>query len=976
MPIPQLSNKTKSPQNWRKKRIRRASTRYKTKASWQRKPIKRRQIKISKTTLREFFSKKNIIKWAVIVFLFFIFFMFITTLIVSRNLPNPNKLMDRKIAESTKIYDRTGEDILYEVHGSEKRTLVDLNDIPQFVKDATIAIEDKDFYKHGGFSIWAIFRTAVTNIIFGQKAGGSTLTQQFIKNAILTSEKKYSRKIKEIILAYKIEKKFSKDEIMQMYLNEIPYGSSAYGIEAASRHYFGKSVQDINLAEAAVLTALPQAPTKYSPYGQNKDLLINRQHLVLDQMVKQEYISKEEAIVAENTKLEFKERIDNITAPHFVMYIKEILAEEYGEKAVEQGGYKIITTLDLYKQEIAEKVIEEIGEKNAENYNASNAALVSIDPKTGQVVAMVGSRDYFNDDIDGQVNVTMAPRQPGSSFKPMVYTAAWQKGYTPDTMVYDVITNFSDNPSKPYEPHNYDDTEHGPVSLRQALQGSLNIASVKTLYLAGIKNVLKLAEALGYSTLSTKDTNRLGLSLVLGGGEVKLIDHTNAYGVLAREGLMHEPVFILKIEDKEGKVLEEWEETPPKRVLDSNIARITNSVLSDNSARAYIFGENNYLTLPNRPVAAKTGTTNDYRDAWTIGYTPSLVTGVWAGNNDNSKMNFGAGGSQVAAPIWNSYMRQILNNTPIEAFKQPSYDPEIRPILRGEGFAEKKVKIDKASGLLATEYTPDSYIVENVYVQTHSLLYYIDKDQPQNFYPKNTEKDPQFDRWESRVKEWIVKKQEQDENFVVDTPPSEYDNIHIPANLPVFSVDLKNNQLVKDQYLSINLKASSPRGIDKAKYYINDNLFTISSSFPFGLNRSLNILPNGIYKLGIMVCDDIDNCSKKDFNINLQLEDNNKQAKIIASWASPADGINLEKDSSIELKINLINPENVSVIRFYYSANDNPQLIENKYSIDETIEGILWKTKSIAPGVYELYAEADNWQGQTAITDKIEIKIE
>ncbi|RLC39057.1 penicillin-binding protein, partial [Candidatus Falkowbacteria bacterium] len=544
-----------------------------------------------------------------------------------RDIADISKLTDRQLVESTKIFDRTGEELLYEIHGDIKRTEVKLNEIPDYIKWATIAMEDKNFYKHKGISLWAIFRGVVVETIrSGRAQGGSTLTQQFVKNAILTPERKIVRKFKEWILSYRIEKQFTKDEILEMYLNEIPYGSTSYGVEAASERYFGKNIQDISLAEAALLAALPQAPSRYSPYGPNRDLLIGRQQYILDLMVEQDYITQEDADVAKAYEFEFKPPETNIKAPHFVMYVKEILSEKYGEKMIEQGGLKIYTTLDLYKQEIAEEVIREQAEKNEKNYEATNAALVSIDPKTGQILAMVGSRDYFDDEIDGQVNITTSKRQPGSSLKPVVYATAFMKGYTPDTILYDVVTNFSNNETEPYEPHNYDDQEHGPVTVRKALAGSLNIPAVKAIYLAGVDSVLDVTGALGYTTLNDRD--RFGLSLVLGGGEVKLLEHTNAYGAFAREGILYPISAILKIEDKEGKLLEEFK-AEEKKALDPKIARLINNILSDNGARAYAFGASNWLTLGSRPVAAKTGTTNDYRDAWTIGYTPSIVTGVW-----------------------------------------------------------------------------------------------------------------------------------------------------------------------------------------------------------------------------------------------------------------------------------------------------------------------------------------------------------
>ena len=790
----------------------------------------------------------------------------VTVAWLSRGLPDPNRLIDRQIAQSTKIYDRTGETILYEIHGDEKRTLVSLDEIPDYVKWATIAVEDKDFYNHGGFSLWAMFRTAVTNVLFGKKAGGSTLTQQFIKNAVLSPEKTYTRKIKELILAYKVEEKFSKDEILQMYLNEIPYGSTAYGVEAASQRYFGKSVKDVNLAEAAILAALPQAPSRYSPYGSNKETLINRQHYILDLLRDQGRVPEAKTEAAKQYQLEFKKQNeDNITAPHFVMYIKELLAEKYGEKAIEQDGLKIYTTLDLYKQKIAEEVIKEQVEKNSKNFEASNAALVSIDPKTGQILAMVGSKDFFDEEIDGQVNVATSPRQPGSSLKPLVYAASFLKGYTPNTIIYDVVTNFSNDPANPYEPHNYDNKERGPISIRSALAGSLNIPAVKAIYLAGIDNVLSLAKDFGYSTLFDRD--RFGLSLVLGGGEVKLLEHTNAYGVFAREGLISPVTSILKVEDKDGNILEEFEPGEEKRVLDAKVARMINDVLSDNNARTFVFGAKNWLTLDSRPVAAKTGTTNDYHDAWTMGYTPSIVTGVWVGNSDNAAMKRGADGSVVAAPIWHEYMARVLGDTPIETFNAPEIPKTGKAVLDGE-IGGDKIKIDRASGLLATEFTPANFIEEKVFNQNHSILYYIDKDDPLGSAPKNPENDPQFLLWENRIQAWASATTTNATN-----PPTEYDNLHILENIPSFEIITPtNNQSVIEPTLSAQIRATAPRGINRAEYYIDNNLIATSSSYPFGFNNNVNFLTNGFHNLKIRVCDDIDNCAEKSVEFNLMLD--------------------------------------------------------------------------------------------------------
>ncbi len=779
---------------------------------------------------------------------------------LSYGLPDPNKLMNREVPESTKIYDRSGETILYEIHGDEKRTLIKIEDIPQHVRNATIAIEDKNFYTHKGFSFWAIFRTAITNVLRNQKAGGSTLTQQFVKNAVFTNEKFYTRKIKEIILSYRLEKNFSKDEILQLYFNEIPYGSNAYGIEAASLKYFGKHAKDLTLSEGAILAAIVQRPSRYSPYGPNKDALIARQHYVLDQMADQDMISKAEADEAKEAKLSFKNPADNIIAPHFVLHIKEMLAEKYGEKTVEQGGLKIYTTLDTYKQQIAEEVLKKKAEENEKRFGATNASLVSIDPKTGQILAMVGSRDYFNEEIDGQVNVALKARQPGSSFKPIVYASAFTRGYTPNTILYDVVTNFAASGAA-YEPRNYNGMEYGPVSIKKALAGSLNIPAVKAFYLAGIDHTLEITKKLGYSTLEDKD--RFGLSLVLGGGEVTLLEHTNAYSAFARDGVLFNPSFILKIEDRSGKILEEYK-GEERRAFDANIARQINYCLSDNNERAFIFGSRNFLTLGNRPVAAKTGTTNNNRDAWTIGYTPSIVTGVWVGNNNNTEMKAGADGSVVAAPIWNEYMRRVLGEENVENFAAPNIPITGKAVIDGKGVGETKIKIDKASGLLATDLTPASFVEEKTFQEVHSILYYVSKNDPLGPAPKNPSADPQFNLWESRIQAWAKKN-----NISTEQPPTESDNLHTLENKPIFkATNFSDGQTVSGSQLVVSIDASASRGVNRAIYSIDGTLLQTIGAYPFGLDASISYLLTGYHELSIMVCDDIDNCSEQKYNFN------------------------------------------------------------------------------------------------------------
>jgi len=841
---------------------------------------------------------------------------------------------------------------LYEIYGEEKRTLINLNDIPKNVRNATIAIEDKKFYNHGGFSVWAILRTIVTNVFLGKSAGGSTLTQQFVKNAILTNEKSYIRKAKELILAYQLEKKFTKDEILQLYLNEIPYGSTAYGVESASQRFFGKSVRDVSLPEAAILAAIPQAPSRYSPFGPNRELLLGRQKYILDQMAKQGYISQDEADKAKKTEVIFSKPKENILAPHFVMYLKEYLSDKYGEKTIEQGGLKIISSIDLDKQKAAEEVISAREPQNETKYNATNAALVSIDPKTGQILAMVGSKDYFSNKIDGQVNITTSPRQPGSSFKPIVYAAAFIKGYTPNTILYDVVTNFSTDPSTKYEPHNYDNTEHGPVSMRKALAGSLNIPAVKTIYLVGIKNVITLAQTMGYSTLRNPD--QYGLSLVLGGGEIQLLEHANAYSAFAQDGYVHQISPVLRVEDQSGKVLEEYQEQKTK-VFEPQIARQVTSVLSDNNARAYIFGLRNNLILSDRPVAAKTGTTNDYKDAWTVGYTPSIVTGVWVGNNDNTSMKRGADGSVVAAPIWHDYMEKVLKNTPKESFIAPENNKTGKPVLDGNIASSSIIKIDKASGLLATEDTPPSYIVEKNFSQPHNILYYIDKTDPRGPYPANPALDPQFNLWETPVRAWAQKHK----LIATGTPPTEKDNVHKVENRPVFTIEEPYaNQTITDNQLRIKLSAlTAPRGVARISFTIDSVFIGEVTTYPFGMEKDISFLDSGFHQLSVTACDDVDNCSTQTINFN-----NSNSATILSptiTWLPLSNSSSTNSSTPINLQLSITSPERVTKLTLSYTINNKTTDITT-LQLPGASPSYNW-IKPINKGVYQLNATAYTW---------------
>ncbi|MEK7140364.1 MAG: PBP1A family penicillin-binding protein, partial [Patescibacteria group bacterium] len=614
----------------------------------------------------------------------------------SFKIPDFNSLETRKIASSTKIYDRTGKILLFDIHQDVKRTSIALGDMGINIKNATIAIEDSEFYNHGGIRITSIVRAVLSNFFSTNSGtqGGSTITQQLVKNTLLTQKKTYTRKIKEWVLAIKVDRSLPKEKILEYYLNEAPYGGAVYGIEEASRTYFSKKAYDLTLAEAAYLAAIPQSPTFLSPYGKNKNKLDERKNLVLSRMKELGFVSPEEYNAARDEQVSFAlQEVGGIQAPHFVFFIKDYLEQKYGSERVEKGGLKVTTTLDYDLQQKAEKIVKEGALQNEKDWSGENAGLVAIDPKTGQILTMVGSRGYSDKEIDGNYNIATAHRQPGSSFKPFIYATAFNKGFTPDTVLFDLPTEFSTtcNPSGValpgrnqntcYKPENYDNKNRGPMSLRSALAESINVVAVKLFYLVGLKDALKTAEDLGISTLT--DIGRYGLTLVIGGGEVTLLDMTSAYGVFANNGIRNPYTGILKIEDVAGKVLEEFTEKP-REVLPKNSALTISDILSDNNARTPTFGANSLLRISGNEVAAKTGTTNSNRDAWTLGYTPSVVVGVWAGNNDNTPMK--KGGVAMAGPIWNKFMNEALKIVPNEKFEKPNWDsdPEkIKPVLRG-----------------------------------------------------------------------------------------------------------------------------------------------------------------------------------------------------------------------------------------------------------------------------------------------------
>lgn len=897
---------------------------------------------------------------------------------MSRDLPDPNTLMSRDVPLTTKIYDRTGAHLLYEIHGDENRTLIQLKDLPAYVPEATVAIEDKNFYSHHGIYWRGLVRAVLVGVFSGKRVGGtSTLTQQFVKNAILTNERSLVRKLKEMLLSLQMERVFTKDQILQLYLNEIPYGSTMYGIESAARNYFDKSAKDLTLDEAALLAALPQAPDLYSPYGtgsrgDNRDKLVGRQHYILDQMSAQGYITAEragEAKKIDTLKKIVPKKIANIQAPHFVMYVKSLLVDKYGQKTVENKGLKVLTTLDWDKQQIAEDEVKKGVEARGKQYNFTNASLVSIDPKTGQVVAMVGSKDFFDAEHDGQVNVALRPRQPGSSFKPIVYAAGLMKGYTPETTLWDVNTIFKTD-IKNYEPKNYDFKEHGPVSVRQALQGSLNIPAVKMIYLVGVGRVLDFAEQLGYSTFG--DRSRFGLSLVLGGGEVKLLEHASAYATFANAGVQMPTAVILRVEDSAGKTFEEWTLPEGKESIDRDVAVQISDILSDNGARAYIFGLRNYLTLPDRPVAAKTGTTNNFHDAWTLGYTPSLVTGVWVGNNDNGEMKKGADGSQIAAPIWQGYMKRALEKTAVERFPAPPPTPQnLKPVLLGKAF-ETKIKIDAVSGKRATSLTPLETVVEQSFREAHNILFYLDRDDPRGPTPEDPTRDPQYTNWENAVQDWTKRTSWL---TATSTPPIEFDDVHTSSSQPVVTiVSPTTNQEFTSRSVSVQVSVSAPRHITRVEVYTEGNLIGARTIEPWNVTIQFpNTLERGFHDLEIVAVDEIGNRGRATVTINLNAEtvpltlyvSEPTAGTVISASSFPANITVTANDISNAAKIDL----------YMQTADGSTKLIGSDIAPQATVIRFQWNMTPGA-GTYVLFPVLTNKDGTTHPGERTTVRVE
>lgn len=675
----------------------------------------------------------------------------IVLFLIFRGLPSPEKLSSNEFPVSTQIFDRQGK-LLYEIYAEQNRTPIQLADLPDYIKQATIAIEDKNFYKHHGFAWEGITRAFLNTVFKKNLQGGSTITQQLVKTTLLTPDRTLKRKLREAILSWATEIRYSKDEILEMYLNHVPYGGTSYGIEQAAQTYFGKNAHNLNLAESTLLAGLPQAPTRYSPFGTNPTLAQERQRQVLNRMLQDRYISQEQLDQAINTPLNYAPQTQNIKAPHFSLYIKELLVDKYGEPLVEKGGLRVTTSLDLDLQEYAEAAVATEAAK-LQKANVSNAAALVTVPRTGEILALVGSKDYFDDAIDGNVNITTSLRQPGSSIKPINYAVGLLKGFTPATMFLDVPVCFNVPGQPAYCPKNYDNTFHGVTQIRFALGNSFNIPAVKMLAANSVESMIATASAMGITTF--QDPSRYGLSLTLGGGEVKMVDMAVAFGVFANAGLKVDLTPILKVTTYTGKVLEQidLENQLPvgEKVLPPEVTYLISHILLDNNARSQVFGSNSQLVIPGHAVSVKTGTTDDLRDNWTIGFTPSFLVAAWTGNNDNTPMSpWLVSGVSGAAPIWHQIMAQVLAGKPDEWPKKPENivglqvcnlsglrpNPEFPCETRFEYFIKgqepllepnlkKGVWIDKS-----TNRPPLPGVTENLEMQDHIML----SDPVQNDY--------------------------------------------------------------------------------------------------------------------------------------------------------------------------------------------------------------------------------------------------
>ena len=734
--------------------------------------------------------------------------------------PDLGSFDDRILGQSAKIYDRTGTVLLYDLSQKVRRTVVPFDQISSSTKNATIAIEDSEFYSHKGIRATSIIRAILANIFtlhFSQ--GGSTITQQVIKNSLLNNNKDMSRKLKEWILAIKLEQVADKDAILNLYLNDTSYGGNLYGVEEATQAFFAKKASDISLAESAYIAAIPQAPTYFSPYGVHKKDLDVRKNLVLKRMLELKMIGEDQYNTALQEVVVFQPKsVAGIKAPHFVMFIKQYLEDKYGDSLLQSGGFKVTTTIDYNLQQKAEEIAKTYITENEKNFKASNGAMVGIDPKTGQILMMVGSRDYFDKNIDGNFNVATAHRQPGSSFKPFVYATAFNKGWVPESPIYDVFTEFNascnvlgtpnaDSPTaRCYHPQNYEGSYKGIMNLRSALGQSRNIPAVRLNYMVGVEDSIKTARAMGIDSLT--NASQYGLTLVLGGGEVSPLDMASAYGVFANDGVRNPYTGILKIESSDGSVMEEFA-TSTKAVLPPQTARLMNNVLSDPYARSTIFGSRYF---GDKKVAIKTGTTNNSRDAWIVGYTPDLSVSAWMGNNNNTPMVQKAS-ALIVAPMWKKFMDYALEQLPDDNFEQPEpTDQNLKTYLRG--------------------------VWQGPGNEIHSELYWIDKNDTTGDAPTNPAADGLFRNFEFGVSGWAGSPQGAAafQNQINSTVPTTTINTGNQNNTPVVGFQIsspaKNSAVQRNSRVGVAV-SNLPANASLVNFYINNVLIGSATQAPF-----------------------------------------------------------------------------------------------------------------------------------------------
>lgn len=814
---------------------------------------------------------------------FAIIFLFLLSIVLfifySRDLPQPDRV--RRVDNlSTVIYDRNGE-VLYDIFSDQNRVPVSLSDIPSNLKNATLAIEDKDFYKHQGIDLRGMLRGFVRTITFQGLAGGSTLTQQLVKNALLTSERSLPRKIKEFILTVQIERKYKKDEILQMYLNEAPYGGTAWGVEIASQTYFGKHVKELDLVESAILAGLPQLPSYYSPFSSTPTAYIGRTTDVLRRMREDGYITKqqEEEALKKLKNVEFKKDSSSFKAAHFVMYVKKQLEDRFGEKMVEQGGLRVTTTLDLKLQEKVEEILLTEIDK-LKGLKVSNGAVIVIDPKNGEIKALSGSKDFFSDDTEfqGKFDVaTQGLRQPGSALKPITYAVAFNKGYTPSTLIMDVETHFPGGlDNKDYIPKNYDGKYRGAVQLRYALANSINIPAVKLTAWVGIKDILRQSYDMGIKSLEpTNDNiNRLGLSITLGGGEVTLLDLTSAYGVFATGGMRFEPISILKVTDVHNKTLYEQKGTKGRKVLDEGIAFLISHILSDNEARKDVFGTNSFLVIPGKTVSVKTGTTDDKRDNWAVGYTARGVVGVWVGNNDNSEMDPKlASGVTGAAPIWNKVMKEVLKDITNDPLSEPSSIVSKEIDAYGGGLPKDGSPKRNEYFLKGTEPTSVSPIYRKVKVskgdnkKLASIIDIATGQYDEKEYYVFEEKDPIStdgkNRFQEGIQSWLSTMSEEKYH-----PPGETSSAD--ENAVIVSIKKPGNESqVDNEEVEIRAEASAVSGIKRMEVYIDGDLK--STGDDNDINETVK-LSTGVHKIRVKAYDTKDHSGETEIIIGVKVD--------------------------------------------------------------------------------------------------------